>query len=303
MDVVIWIGDAFYPKAEDVINEAKALGLSRKFPQLPEGIEIGKSRVFMMHKCGTQSGKIFGYFVVGGLEIIVQDPDNMPQEAKDLVNKGVVALSAARAALEPKRGCGYRSPGGVYVVNRMDQDAIIELAKMEDLDKDILLKGQLVLFPKPWPIANTGHYRGYSQIDGDELIGDLMASQYAGSINYYATIKEVDHMTFGAFTEKTAKDLGISRADAEKFTKTVFGGIESLMLEGDSLHVPGFGTFATARRAPRTSRNIHTGAAIDVPSKIVPTFKPVKKLKDNMLAAKEPASAAEVEGSENITEE
>ena len=212
MDVVIWIGDAFYPKAEDFINEAKALGLSRKFPQLPDGLEVGKSRVFMMHKCGTQSGKIFGYFVVGGLEIIVQDPDNMPQGAKDLVNKGVIALSAARAALEPKRGCGYRSPGGVYIINRMDQDAIIELAKMEDLDKDVLLKGQLVLFSKPWPVANTSHYRGYSQIDGDELIGDLMAGQYAGSINYYATIKEGDHMTFGAFTEKTAKELGISRA-------------------------------------------------------------------------------------------
>ena len=48
----------------------------------------------------------------------------------------------------------------------------------------------------------------------------------------------------------------------------------------DKIEVRGFGSFRTRQRQARTGRNPKTGAAVDVPAKRVPYFKPSKELRD-----------------------
>jgi integration host factor subunit beta len=48
------------------------------------------------------------------------------------------------------------------------------------------------------------------------------------------------------------------------------------------LELRGFGAFSTRDRSPRKGRNPRTGAAVDVPSKRVPYFKPGKEVRERL---------------------
>ena len=50
--------------------------------------------------------------------------------------------------------------------------------------------------------------------------------------------------------------------------------------DGDSVNLPGFGTFSTKLRGQKKGRNPQTGVEIDIPEATVPVFKPGKKLKE-----------------------
>lgn len=52
------------------------------------------------------------------------------------------------------------------------------------------------------------------------------------------------------------------------------------LASGESITIPGFGTFEVRERAATTARNPQTGETVDVPAKRVPAFKPGKGLKD-----------------------
>ena len=52
------------------------------------------------------------------------------------------------------------------------------------------------------------------------------------------------------------------------------------LVAGESITIPGFGTFEVRERAATTARNPQTGETVDVPAKRVPAFKPGKGLKD-----------------------
>jgi DNA-binding protein HU-beta len=58
----------------------------------------------------------------------------------------------------------------------------------------------------------------------------------------------------------------------------MLASIQASLKRGDSVTLVGFGTFAVARRKPRTMRNPRTGHAITVSGRI-PRFKPSKELK------------------------
>ena len=80
-DIAIWIGREFYPKPEDYIREAKALGCSRKLHHLPADIVLGESKAWLFHKTAPSKRSvpgetkkkivrhqavIFGYFTIDG---------------------------------------------------------------------------------------------------------------------------------------------------------------------------------------------------------------------------------------------
>jgi DNA-binding protein HU-beta len=54
--------------------------------------------------------------------------------------------------------------------------------------------------------------------------------------------------------------------------------IRGALKRGEPVTLVGFGTFAVARRKPRTMRNPRTGQAVAVASRM-PRFKPSKELK------------------------
>jgi integration host factor subunit beta len=56
--------------------------------------------------------------------------------------------------------------------------------------------------------------------------------------------------------------------------------------KGERIEIRGFGRFALNYRPPRNGRNPKTGAAVNVPGKHVPHFKPGKDMRERILSAK-----------------
>jgi integration host factor subunit beta len=72
----------------------------------------------------------------------------------------------------------------------------------------------------------------------------------------------------------------LTRRDGEVIVETLFESIIGALKAGDKIEVRGFGSFRTRQRSSRTGRNPKTGAAVAVPAKRVPYFKPSKELRD-----------------------
>ena len=277
-DIMVWVGEGFYPKAKDFINEASNLGISRKLAVMPEGIELGKSRMWFMHRDDTESGKLIGYTKIDKFEVVVNDPDSLTALEKDVQDAGGELYRTEQVAMEPLRGCGRRKPGGVYLVKRLTDAAKFKIASMKEIDKDIFLEGETVFFAPPYIIANTEYYRGYRFVDGDDMLGDLQARQYKGSVNHYIPIDEEAPMDFGALTLMVAKQAGISPTQSKKAIKSAFSIMQAEMVEGGMVTIPSFGTFRT-RLKPATS-----GTCAGIPwqndDTVVPRFVPSGKLKE-----------------------
>jgi integration host factor subunit beta len=72
----------------------------------------------------------------------------------------------------------------------------------------------------------------------------------------------------------------LTRRDGEVIVETLFDSIIGALKSSDKVEVRGFGSFRTRQRKPRVGRNPKTGAAVEVPAKRVPYFKPSKELRD-----------------------
>jgi DNA-binding protein HU-beta len=85
-------------------------------------------------------------------------------------------------------------------------------------------------------------------------------------------------MTRVHLVTRMAHDAGWSKAATERALRAMLGGIRVSLKRGEAVTLVGFGTFAVARRKPRTMRNPRTGQAVAVSGRI-PRFKPSKELK------------------------
>ena len=84
------------------------------------------------------------------------------------------------------------------------------------------------------------------------------------------------------FIAAVADKSGVSRRQADKAVASVVEVITEILLAGDKLQLPGFGTFCVNERAAREGRNPRTGEVIQIPSAKVPSFKPSKVLKASL---------------------
>lgn len=73
--------------------------------------------------------------------------------------------------------------------------------------------------------------------------------------------------------EKIAAGAGLSKADAKKALDATTEAIKNALVEGDSVQLVGFGTFATNERPERKGINPSTKAEIVIPAKNVVKFK------------------------------
>ena len=71
-----------------------------------------------------------------------------------------------------------------------------------------------------------------------------------------------------------------TKADAETALKAVQGAIIAVLVNGDKITLPGFGTFKVVETAARTGRNPQTGELVEIPAKRKVKFNPTKALKD-----------------------
>lgn len=80
------------------------------------------------------------------------------------------------------------------------------------------------------------------------------------------------------FTVSGASDIppeAVGRA-----LNAILDAIVAAVGSGDTVTLPGFGTFSRKHREARTCRNPKTGEAMDVPACDVPSFRPGKRMKD-----------------------
>ncbi len=76
----------------------------------------------------------------------------------------------------------------------------------------------------------------------------------------------------------------ISRKDAVAIIDALFEDIQSAVVMGEPVKIPGFGQFKVRDRAARMARNPATGEQVKVPAKRVFKFLPAKALKEAVMA-------------------
>ncbi|MGX6580118.1 MULTISPECIES: HU family DNA-binding protein [Bacillus] len=97
-------------------------------------------------------------------------------------------------------------------------------------------------------------------------------------------IKEKSHMNKTEFVGEVAEKLGVTKKEAAPKVEAVFNVIVETLTKGESIKIPGVGTFEVRERAARKGRNIQTGEEIEIPASKVVKFKPAKALKDAVKA-------------------
>jgi len=88
-------------------------------------------------------------------------------------------------------------------------------------------------------------------------------------------------------------ELGSNDVDAA--VKTIVDAIGSTLVRRERVEIRGFGSFNVAIRPSRASRNPKTGAAVTVPSKATPRFKPGQLLRERVDGGS-PMAAAQSAG-------
>ena len=70
--------------------------------------------------------------------------------------------------------------------------------------------------------------------------------------------------------------------DIEKIVKVILEEITGALARRDRVELRGFGAFTAKRREAHEGRNPRTGAAVSVPVKALPLFKPGKEMRERL---------------------
>ena len=73
---------------------------------------------------------------------------------------------------------------------------------------------------------------------------------------------------------------GMPQEAAHRAVNATIEIIIDAIQDGDSVNIPGFGTFSRKHRNARKGINPRTGDTVDIPETFIPSFKPGKRLKD-----------------------
>ena len=77
-----------------------------------------------------------------------------------------------------------------------------------------------------------------------------------------------------------AEKADLSKKDAEAAITAAVEAITGALIEGEKVHLVGFGSFEVKTRAARVGRNPKTGEEIPISEARLPVFKAGKALKD-----------------------
>ena len=89
-------------------------------------------------------------------------------------------------------------------------------------------------------------------------------------------------MNRAELTELVAKELGESKAGADRAISAVLGGIERGLKKQKKVSLVGFGSFEVKRRKARMGRNPQTGEAIKIKASKSVGFRAGKPLKESV---------------------
>ena len=86
-----------------------------------------------------------------------------------------------------------------------------------------------------------------------------------------------------------AQRSGYTQADTQRMVTTVLEAMSKAFEEGDSMQIPGFGTFEVKKRLERILVNPGTGQRMLVTPKLVLGFKPIAAIKESLKKGEEEA--------------
>ena len=89
-------------------------------------------------------------------------------------------------------------------------------------------------------------------------------------------------MNRAQLTELVAKELGESKAGADRAVAAVLGGIQKGLKKQKKVSLVGFGSFEVKRRKARKGRNPQTGEQIKIKASKSVGFRPGKPLKESV---------------------
>lgn len=91
-------------------------------------------------------------------------------------------------------------------------------------------------------------------------------------------------MTKADLVEQVADAIGpgITKKDCALVVDGLLNAIKAALGEHENIEIRGFGTFKVRERKSRVARNPRTGDRVEVPSRVVPVFKPSKDLREQV---------------------
>ena len=92
-------------------------------------------------------------------------------------------------------------------------------------------------------------------------------------------------MTKRELAQRIAEHGDVAQKQADWAVESVLEAIAAALERGEDVSLAGFGKFSVAQRAARQARDPRTGAAIDVPARLVPRFSPASALKEAVARA------------------
>ena len=89
-------------------------------------------------------------------------------------------------------------------------------------------------------------------------------------------------MTKKDMTKAIAEEMGLTQDQAREIIQRVFDSITETLLNEGRLELRNFGVFEVKERRPRRARNPRTGEAVEVPAKLVVTFRPGREMEERV---------------------
>ena len=90
-------------------------------------------------------------------------------------------------------------------------------------------------------------------------------------------------MTKADLVEQIAEATGLTKKDTAVVVDGFLEAVKQALSREQNIEIRGFGSFKVKSRKARKARNPRTGEAVHVPSRMVPTFKPSKELKELVM--------------------
>ncbi len=89
-------------------------------------------------------------------------------------------------------------------------------------------------------------------------------------------------MTKADIVNIVAHETGLTKIDTQAVVEGFLSTVSNALHRGERVEFRGFGSFNLKKRKPKKARNPGTGEEIRLPERVVPVFKPSKKLKQSI---------------------
>jgi len=91
-----------------------------------------------------------------------------------------------------------------------------------------------------------------------------------------------NNLTRKELTETLANQLGFSQSSCALLVDSFLENMKQSMIGGESIKLVHFGTFTVRNKSPRRGRNPRTGETITIKKRQAVSFRPSKKLREQV---------------------